>query len=329
MSTQIEQYSSQVEQLQNAVANQRLSGSRTSLDDNEYTARFGRLNGAINNLSFNIRKNWQTIPPWLQPYVSPDAISTGKQEMTAVGRAVIARWLADEMFNKCFYPGLDPILSHHLKMIEINIRRFSYTLSSQEEYDALTTKVVNWRMATLEGLQSVINSPECNENRQDFLRKSTTNLTAHLINCMGDTPPQGVDGSVSMIIELAVSILNNLPLESRDVAIMYPLPNDGIQPRLMEVEKGGLPQLDGFKSESGEGGDEEERRSDKPRSGTLATMLGSGSASRKGSVVSVTSTGADSTAAMPPGKDAVRFAGFVAVEVRGRTVLVKAPVWTI
>jgi hypothetical protein len=46
---EIEQLSGQVEQLQNAIANQRMSQSRTSLDDSEYTTRFNRLNGAINN----------------------------------------------------------------------------------------------------------------------------------------------------------------------------------------------------------------------------------------------------------------------------------------
>ena len=60
--TQVDQLNGQVEQLQNAVANQRMSQSRTSLDDNEYTTRFNRLNGAIMNLSFNIRKDWRSVP---------------------------------------------------------------------------------------------------------------------------------------------------------------------------------------------------------------------------------------------------------------------------
>ncbi|KAJ2987057.1 hypothetical protein NUW58_g4720 [Xylaria curta] len=92
--TQIEQMSSQIEQLQNAVANQRMSQSRTALDDSEYATRFSRLNGAINNLAFNIRKDWGTLPGWIERYVTADAVKTGKQEMTAVGRAFLtARWL--------------------------------------------------------------------------------------------------------------------------------------------------------------------------------------------------------------------------------------------
>lgn len=344
--TQIEQLNGQVEQLQNAVANQRMSQSRTALDDSEYTTRFSRLNGAVNNLAFNIRKDWRSLPPWLEGYVTPEAIKTGKQEMTAVGRAVITRWIVDEVFGKCFHPGLEFGLSSHLKAIEHNIRRFSYTLNSQEEYDALTAKVVNWRMATLEGLQPLLQSPESENYRTDFTKMAASNLTAALYQYLNDPPPPGVDGSASMIIELAVGVAANLPLESRDVAIKYPLPGDPIQGDIMELEKSGLPPLpdhnggddgdDGGSSK--DGGDKASKRdnnSNKTKSGML-TMLGGNvpyPAGRKGSTASVltdTTTTSTAAAAGPP-KDPnkVRFAGFLAVEVRGRQVLVKAPVWSL
>lgn len=331
---QIELLNAQVEQLQNAVANQRMSQSRTSLDDSEYSTRFNRLNGAINNLAFNIRKDWRSLPPWIEGYVSPDAIKTGKQEMTAVGRAVIIRWIVDEVFNKCFHPGLEFNLSSQLKAIEQNIRRFSYTMNSQEEYDALTAKVVNWRMGTLDGLQHMLQSPESNDYRADFTKMVASNLTAALFRYLNDPPPAGVDGSASMIIELVVGILANLPQESRDVAITYPLPGDPIRPDIMEPEKTGLPPLADFADDgedSGKDGDKAAKR-DKTKSGML-TMLGSTvphPAGRKGSTASIlTDTTTTSTAVSPKDPNKVRFAGFVAVEVRGRQVLVKAPIWTL
>ncbi|KAK1987025.1 hypothetical protein LZ30DRAFT_777902 [Colletotrichum cereale] len=339
--TQIDNLNSQIEQLQNALANQRMSQSRTALDDSEYITRFNRLNGAINNLSFNIRKDWRTIPQWLDMFVSIDALKTGKQEMTAVGRAVITRWIVEEIFNKCFHPGLNFELSRHLKEIELNIRRFSYTMTSQEEFDALTTKVVSWRMATLEGLQRVLNSPESADNRADFTRMCTSNLTATLFQYMTDPPPAGVDGSASMIVELAVGIAANLPLESRDVAINYPLPGDPVQPNIMDVEKTPLPSLDAPKPEGEAEGDEGDKdkngkpqRVEKTKSGMFTTILGGGPhAGRKGSTASsIVPTSADAAPpSAPPPKDnnTVRLAGFPAVEVRGRQVLVKATVWTI
>jgi hypothetical protein len=276
---EIEGLNSQVEQLQNAVANQRMSQSRTSLDDNEYTTRFNRLNGAINNLSFNIRKDWVTLPSWLDPYVSADAIKTGKQEMTAVGRAVITRWLVDEIFNRCFHPGLNFELSRQLKAIEQNIRHFSYKLTSQEEFDALTSKVVTWRMTTLEGLQDVLRSGESATHKADFTQAATNSLTNCLFQHLSDPPPPGVDGSAGMIVELAVGIAANLPLESRDVAIVYPLPEQHIDPHIMEVEKAGLPALESRPSDAGDEGavddsggkdgakDAKDRRGDKGRAG--------------------------------------------------------------
>ncbi len=255
---QVDQLTAQIEHLQNAIANQRMSQSRTALDDNEYATRFNRLNGAINNLSFNIRKDWVRLPGWIEPYASPDAIKTGKQEMTAVGRSVISRWVMDSVFSRCFHPGLDPSLSRQLKEIEQNIRRSSYTLSSQEEYDALTYKIVSWRMATLEGLQEVLSDPSSHENRAKFTLQVAHELTEYLHSHMSTPPPPGVDGSASMIVELAISIASNLPMESRDVAVTFPLPLDNIAPHFMEVEKVGLPSLDTRPDDGGDQDDEEE-----------------------------------------------------------------------
>ncbi|KAI4603433.1 hypothetical protein KJ359_003243 [Pestalotiopsis sp. 9143b] len=301
--SQIELLTSQVEQLQNAVANQRISQSRTALDDSEYATRFNRLNGAINNLAFNIRKDWASLPSWLSGFVSPEAIKTGKQEMTAVGRAVITRWIVDEVFHKCFHPGLDQELSSHLKEIEHNIRRFSYTLNSQEEFDALTSKVVSWRMATLEGLQHRLQSPESQDSRTAYTKSCNEELNEYILHHLADPKPAGVEGSVTMIIELAVGIAANLSLESRDVAVTYPLPGDQIQPDFMELEKAGLPPL--------------------PDSDDAEEISPDGDKSKKDK--------SKSAAPTYPAKDSakVRFAGFVAVEVRGRQVLVKAPVWNL
>lgn len=337
--SQIEQLTGQVEHLQNAVANQRMSQSRTALDDNEYTTRFNRLNGAINNLSFNIRKDWRTVPQWLEKYVSADALKTGKQEMTAVGRAVVSRWLVEELFDKCFHPGLEPTLSAQLKEIELSIRGNAYTMHSQEEFDALTTKIVNWRMATLDGLKAMLDSGSMEDNRNMLTSKATSNLTACLYQYLGTPPPPGVEGSTSMIVELAVAISANLPLESRDVAITLPLPGDVVQPHMMEVEKTGLPVLTAQKSDTGGEGDEDsdrdsgKARGDKSKTGMLTTVLGGAAQqSRKGSVASSigpSSTDVDNLPGLPKDAGLVRFAGFMALEVRGRQVLMKAPVWTL
>lgn len=342
---QIEQLSGQVEQLQNALANQRMSQSRTAWDDNEYTTRFTRLNGAITNLAFNIRKDWMNVPSWLNGYVSKDAVKTGKQEMTAIGRAMITRWVVEEIFNKCFHPGLDPELSRQLKEIEHNIRRFSYTMNSQEEYDALTSKVVSWRMATLEGLQRALGSPESLEHRADLTQHAATNLVAILLTHLADPAPAGVDGSASMIVELAVGIAANLPMESRDVAITFPQPGDTVHSSLMEIDKTTLPALETRPSDQSEedesaeeqssGNEQDPRLREEQSSSGMSSLLGPGQAtsgSRRTSNVSaslVPSSNADAPASTAPKDNKVRFAGFVAVEVRGRQVLVKAPVWTI
>lgn len=239
------------------------------MDDNEYAGRFSRLNGAINNLSFNIRKDWRSVPPWLERYVSVDALKTGKQEMTAVGRAVISKWLVEELFDSVFHPGLEPDFSAQLKDVELSIRENAYTMNSQEEFDALTAKIVQWRMATLDGLHKYLQSPSAADNRQNLTARATSNLTACLYQYLSSPPPPGVDSSTSMIIELAIGIVANLPMESRDVAITYPLPESIVRPSHMEVEKGELPAPEGFgaSSDSEDDGDKDKLKNGKCRTG--------------------------------------------------------------
>lgn len=347
---QVEQLQGQVEQLQNTLANQRLSQSRTSLDDGEYTSRFQRLDGAITNLAFNIRKDWRTVPTWLSQSVNRDAMSIGKQEMTAVGRACITRFLVDEIFNRSFHPGLESELSLNLKNIEQNIRRFSPAINNQEESDALTSKVVQWRLATLDGLRDLLSSQESEEYKEQFMRMVTSNLTANLINYLHEPIPGGIEEAATTIVEQAVSIAANIPLESRDVVIMYPMPNDLVHRQYMKIEAG-IPALEhpgaetnGFDSSSvgsndrDEGSKEEQKSHARPtkeksgKVGMLHAMMGGGSGGGPpGKKMSISSQGCQDQSEKIKSEDGahkVRFAGFMTIDVRGRQVLFSAPVWT-
>ena len=238
----VQQLTSQVQQLQNALAHQRLSLSRTSLDDNEYANRFSRLDGAINNLAFNLRREWRSIPPWLAPYVNRDANMQPTKEMTAVGRAAISRWLVEEVLDRYFHPAIEPGFSSQLKLVEKNLRRHSPPGSTEEEKDSLLSKIASWRLSTLDGLQDALHSPQAGEYRALLTTSLTEKLTASLQMLLKDPPPPGLEGGVSMIIELAVGIAANLPLESRDVFVEYILPGQIIDETYMNVEKG-LPLL--------------------------------------------------------------------------------------
>ncbi|KAK0926325.1 hypothetical protein LTR57_004182 [Friedmanniomyces endolithicus] len=232
----------QVKQLQNSLAHQRLSLSRTSLDDSEYTTRFNRLDGLIAQLAFSIRKSWRSLPDWLHKSVNKDAVATGKQEMTAAGRTFISRWLVEDCFDKYFHPDLDTPLSAQLRQVQRNIRLFAPLAQTVEEEDFLTSKVVNWRLATLEGLQDTLRGPQCPANRAAFTDMLKEQLIAALAVHLQDPAPSDLEGGVHMIVELVVSIAIHLPVESRDVVVEYFRPGLGIMAEQMKVESG-IPAL--------------------------------------------------------------------------------------
>lgn len=346
----------QVKQLQNSLAHQRLSQSRTSLDDSEYTTRFNRLDGLVAQLAFSIRKSWRSIPPLLASSVNKDAVATGKQEMTAAGRSFISCWLVDEVFEKCFHPDLDPALSASLRSVQKNIRRFAPPAQTSEEEEYLTAKVVNWRLSTLEGLQDALRSPQCPTHRAqltDFLKEGLCSaLAVHL----QDPPPSDLEGGVHMIIELVVSIAIHLPLESRDVVIEYFLPGFSVMPEQMKLESGIPPLITSIADDAAERASMKSAASDVTdmTDGSTAGHDAPPSQSKKRSMLSaLTGSERKSKSSAAQGKHAgaggsssslhrpessqgmkddqpprVRMAAGIGVSIRGRSVLVKAPVFS-
>lgn len=340
----------QVKQLQNSLAHQRLSQSRTSLDDSEYTTRFNRLDGLVAQLSFSIRKSWRSIPTWLVNSVNKDAVVTGKQEMTAAGRAFISCWLVEEVFDKYFHPDLEPSLSAQLKSIQNNIRRFAPIAQTAEEQDYLTSKVVNWRLSTLEGLQEALRSPSCPTIRTqltDLLKDQLVNaLAVHL----QDPPPSDLEGGVHMIIELVISIAIHLPLESREVSIEYFMPGFSILPEQMKLETG-IPALTmSIADDAAERASSKTDVSDVTDSADTST-LGGESIKKRSMLSALTGSnkppkesqqrkhvgggGSSSSLNRPESSQGlkhdapprVRMSAGIGVQIRGRSVLVKAPVF--
>ena len=250
--------------------------------------------------------------------------------MTAVGRACVSRWLVDEVFDRYFHPGLEPHLSSQLKVIERNLRRFAPPTNTEEEREALLAKISNWRLSTLDGLQDMLASNESSEYRTALTKLLVDMLTQDLKDNLKEPPPSGLDAGVVGIIELAVGVATNLPFESRDVYVDYIMPNTVVNEAYMRVE-GVLPQLkdpgdgppdDRQSVESFEDQNDDEQKDQggkQKKGGVLSSLMGG---SRKAG-----SRGNDSQSSVQKDENKVRFAAFMSVEVKGKNMLIKAPVY--
>lgn len=226
----------QVQQLQNTVAHQRMAISRTVLDDNEYSNRFNRLDAAIKDLAFSIRKGWSCVPPWLQPFVNEEAPTVGTKEMTAVGRAVISRWLVDEIFDRHFHPSLELNLSVQLKNIERNLRRQQGPAYSDEDKDNQVARISNWRRTTLDGLSDVLQGKSAVDSRMQLVETLVDKLVASLDMFHKEPLPADVGHGARTIVENSMGIAEKIPLESRDICVDYFMPGTPIAESLMRVE---------------------------------------------------------------------------------------------
>ena len=278
--------------------------------------------------------------------------------MTAVGRACISRWLVEELLDRYFHPALEPNLSCQLKIIEKNLRRFSPPTQNEEEKEALLARISNWRLATLDGLADMLASPGAVGYRSDLTDMLVDMLATDLKDNLKDPSPPGLDAGVEGIVELAVGIAANVPLESRDVFVNYIMPGTIVNEAYMRVE-GALPALtnpgenlsDSNSIGSGDEKEETDRESlkdvppqqqqsqqqqgqqpaqqHKKKPGMLSNLIGS-----KKPVAGPTAPGnarvglaGAEPGQQPPKEERVRFAAFMSVEVRGKNMLIRAPVY--
>jgi hypothetical protein len=174
--------------------------------------------------------------------VNKNALETGKQEMTAVGRAFITSWMVENIFEKYFHPDLEPTLSLQLKNIQHNIRKLSPPCHTTEDEDALVSKIVNWRLATLEGLADQLKSQQAQTYRHNLIEDLKEGLIEALQENLNEPAPPDIQGNVPMIIELAVNVAQHLPLESREVHIEYFRPGHSLVSEFMKMETG-IPAL--------------------------------------------------------------------------------------
>lgn len=337
------QQKEQVDTLQNALAHQRLSASRTQLDDGEYIKRMERLSGLISQLAHAIRKDWAKIPDWLEQSVNKDALQAGKQEMIAVGRAFMSRWLADEVFDKYFHPDVPGDLSAALKMLQKNMREHAPSYQGDEEKETLTAKINTWRLTTVDGLKPFLTSDSAAATRQSAIEALGQQFLADFAKHMKEQPPAELNHNIPMIVELAVGILANLPLESRDVHIAYFPPGTHISDEVMQLEETKIPALastsaaevhdgdhtslsESASTHSGKDGEEKGRGK-----AFLGALMGSGakkgvqSPSQQPSSIQPTPVQSPLPRDEEPAR--VRMCVFLELEVRGKMVLLKAPVY--
>lgn len=239
----------QLESLQETLATANLSASRTSLDDTEYIKRLDSLDGSVRDLAFSIRKHWRSLPDWLVPCVSPDAARQGGKEMIAAGRAFVSRWLYEEVFERCFHPALPAELSRGLKTCQRELSRPLASTSTTASTSDDTSRATTWRLATLDGLASLLNPslPSTSAAIAAFTSTYTSLLVEALKQHLSDPLSEGVriEASVAGVVEAAVRIAVHLPLESREVVVEYHFPDAAFEGAGMKVESGGLGALGG------------------------------------------------------------------------------------
>jgi hypothetical protein len=228
----------QLESLQETMATKNLSESRTSLDDGEYVKRLESLDGSIRELAFSIRKHWQTLPAWIAPYVTEDAIQAASKEMIAVGRAFISQWLFENIFRQHFHPALPEALSFGLKACQQSLG--PQIGSSTDASSSSLARATTWRLSTIDGLAASLSPSSAvgAANTETFVSTHSQALVTTLSRHLVDPHPVELHlaASISSIVDAVSKILSHIPLESREVHLQYFMPETPVDIEVMKVE---------------------------------------------------------------------------------------------
>jgi hypothetical protein len=268
----------------------------------------------------------------------------------------MSQWLVSNLFDMYFHPSLELGLSRDLKEVWHNVRKYCPPFQSGEEEEALNAKLVNWRMTTIDGLQERLRAPEASQHYSRLVDMLNEKMVGDMSLLLSDPAPPDLAGGVSMIIELAVSVAQHIPLESRDVAIEYFYPGAPIVPDLMKLETG-IPQLvapivvsEISPSSAGDAADRASLQSTDTRDSADPRESTDGAAAREekkargmfGGLMSGGSSGGNKMQKPPPTSQAqqavggretpskeekVRLSVGISVQIRGRSVLSKAMVY--
>lgn len=133
--------------------------------------------------------------------------------MTAVGKAYMSNWLVANLFDMYFHPSLELGLSRDLKEVSVNVRRYCPPFQSGEEEEALTSKLVNWRLTTVDGLQERLRAPEAAQHHARLVEMLNEKMAGDMALVLSDPAPPDLAGGISMIIELAVAVAQHMPME--------------------------------------------------------------------------------------------------------------------
>jgi len=205
-------------------------------------------------------------------------------------------------------------------------------------------------------LQEGLRSTQCATNRQQLTDKLKEELIKDLAVHLQDPPPSDLEGGVHMIIELVVSIAIHLPMESRDVVIEYFMPGYSIMQEQMKLETG-IPPLtmsvaddaaerasvmsadtDTVESSENSNPHGDQPSSSKKTRSMLSALTGSKPKDRAGEQQRKHAGAGGSSSSLHRPESAqgmklqdqpprVRMSAGIGVAIRGRSVLVKAPVF--
>ncbi|KAK9458085.1 hypothetical protein V1511DRAFT_491712 [Dipodascopsis uninucleata] len=218
------------EALESDLARKNIESGRNILDDTQYKTKFENLDRSLRSVAFKERSNWDRYPDWI---ASKD-LSKGPMR-----RAVLARWLVEEVFLKYMHPGLDLTTSKVLKKVERNVgHSFPEDVSLWRRNAIKSTLPPDAidRQGTLGSLES---KKEFNDHRKAALaslehlcykvyKKQLVDTQQKKVK---DLPAYYID-----IIDQALSLIAAMNLEVRCIILHYYLPGSNMDPQFMYEE---------------------------------------------------------------------------------------------
>ncbi|KAK9450444.1 uncharacterized protein V1518DRAFT_413859 [Limtongia smithiae] len=219
---------------ENELAGKNIEDSRSERDDVTYQTEFANFDKDLIEAALMLRDKVREYPDWVR---KTRLDFKTKLITNYASRAVLARWIAEEIFGRYLHPGIDLTLSMRLKKAEKRLARY-YTPGEIAIWRRMLVRAV---LPTAKPTVELTDTPEYNAHLEhaasSFLHTNIWNINA--ANTMPENsvkPSQLVPANVLSLVENAFSLMATMSLETRYVMVTYPLPLEKFDKNRMTIE---------------------------------------------------------------------------------------------
>ncbi|KAK9480853.1 hypothetical protein V1514DRAFT_324641 [Lipomyces japonicus] len=239
---EIETQKKRADNLESSLAHQSIDRNRTLQDDSVYVAAFENINGSLKSIAYKYRENWVSLPEWIS--------SVKNVKTIPLRRALLAKWIAEDIFDVYLHPALDIETSVTLKKIDKSFGQRNpreVAIWRQNTVKNLIPEEVTGQQGSYGTLEAL---PAFARHRAAVLESFANRFSRFWDPKLLDPLTKRISSfpeDLILVVDEILKLLASMSLETRNIIVKYYNPGEVFNPEYMSVDDETDPPVNGSK----------------------------------------------------------------------------------